>query len=112
MLVNRRFGFEGIDSAEILESQFDFVQPFQKAAFDIGTAICDYITGFTGNFEPADDMQDEVFRRNPRPEFAFDTDSFYFDCLRNRVCGIRTCSTSRIPMTKASAPIPLCASLW
>ena len=80
--------------------------------FKRASAILDHVTDTAVDSDPADEVENEVLWRNAKPSFPSTLISSVLDGFINRVWVARTCSTSLVPIPKASAPSAPCAAVW
>ena len=75
--------------------------------------IFEDVAGAAGDADLADEREDDVLRRDAFGALAVEADQcMVFDSTCSRHCVASTCSTSLVPMPKASAPNAPCVEVW
>ena len=89
------------------------IRAFHRQRADRRAAVLDDVAGAAADADPADDREDDVLRGDAGGKLAVDRDRASSSaCAASSVCVASTCSTSLVPMPKASAPNAPCVQVW
>ncbi len=85
---------------------------FHGEGADGGAGVLDDVAGSSGGADFADDVEDDVLGGDAEGKFTVDLDQKVLGLDWGRVWVAMTCSTSLVPMPKASAPKAPWVEVW